>query len=118
MIQGAQYGRLVGIPCCEHQLCARLAEWRAVTVTAHVRARVAGAQGGNEEALPVLERELAVIKGLAPTESPPPPSAPSALLQQVARLRVLPAPQLDYACGVLYACFCARRAVLSLLSLL
>ena len=48
-------------------------------------ARVPRAQGGNEEALPVLERELAVVKGMAPTEAPPAPSsAPSALLQQVA----------------------------------
>ena len=47
-----------------------------------------------------MDRELAIIKGLAPTEAAPAPAPPpSALLQQVARLRVLPAAQLEDASG-------------------
>jgi len=47
---------------------------------------VAKMSGGNAEGLPVLERELAIVKGLTPAEvvqEAPKPAPPSALLQQL-----------------------------------
>jgi len=48
--------------------------------------RVCKISGGNTEALPILEREVALIKGQTPPEPPPQePAAPSALLSQLSK---------------------------------